>query len=91
MYINYKNCYLSRKKMSDLNFKNMIQNINKSLKTTDKNNIYLWSQQPFVKEILNDTFSNFIKILKINKYGLILEEDIVFNKFISLIYHLNII
>jgi|MDTG01.4.fsa_nt_gb hypothetical protein len=56
-----------------------------------KHNIIQWSKKNYIKPILNDLFENLKLNININNYELTLDENIVFNKFISLIYHINII
>ena len=67
------------------------KNITTIIVKKQKHNIIQWSKNSYIKPILNDLFENFKLHINVNNYELTLDENIVFNKFISLIYHINII
>ena len=73
--------------------KNNMNNIhfNKQLIKNEKSKILYWSKIPYVNTTLNELFRDFIRELESNNYELTFDEKIIYSKFVSLIYHLNIL
>lgn len=64
---------------------------NKLLIKNEKTKIFYWSKIPYINNTLNELFRDFIRELQINNYELALDDKVVYSKFVSLIYHMNIL
>jgi hypothetical protein len=53
--------------------------------------IFIWSKQSNIQNILEIMYSRFISTFQELNYESNIDDDILYYKFISLIYHLNII
>jgi hypothetical protein len=64
---------------------------NNQLIKNEKSKIYYWSKIPYINNTLNDLFKDLIKEVESNNYELTFDESIIYSKFVSLVYHLNIL
>lgn len=64
---------------------------NNQLIKNERTKIFYWSKIPYINNTLNELFRDFIRELQINNYELTLDEKVVYSKFVSLIYHMNIL
>ena len=64
---------------------------NKQLIKNEKSKILYWSRIPYVNTTLNELFRDFIRELESNNYELTFDKKIIYSKFVSLVYHLNIL
>ena len=68
-----------------------MDNINLNIQLINKNKILNWSKLPVISATLNYLFREFIKITEINNYELTIDKDIIYSKFVSLVYYMNIL
>ena len=66
-------------------------NYNNQLIKNQKSKILYWSKIPHVNSTLNDLFREFVKVADINNYELTIDKSIIYSKFVTLIYYMNIL
>ena len=64
---------------------------NSQLIKNEKSKILYWSKIPYVNCVLNDLFREFNTVADTNNYELTMDKNVIYSKFVSLIYHLNIL
>ena len=84
----------SKKQIENNDFNKILLRQNKINKYNEKilkNNIYEWCSHPCIKKILIDLYNDFLTMIKNENYELVICKKELFNKFISLVYHSNIV
>jgi hypothetical protein len=64
---------------------------NTQLIKNKKSKILYWSKIPHVNSTLNDLFREFVLVADINNYELTIDKNIIYSKFVTLIYHMNVL